>query len=105
MPLTQPEIDFLDQWLHEYTFPKRGPAIEALAGFGFRNQFDYCWLLESYMILRQSEGDEEATLFGRPGAVLPPLPWKDAEEVRERNRQLAPEIEAWREAHRKKVAV
>lgn len=96
MPLTKPEIDFLDNFFHEYMMVTIGPAREALAAFQFRNQFDYCWLFEAYVNLRKAEGDDEAAIFGRPHATLPELPWRDAQAVRRRNMELEPEIMAAR---------
>ncbi|CAN5359702.1 hypothetical protein BH11PLA2_BH11PLA2_38410 [soil metagenome] len=96
MPLTQPEIDFIDVFLHEYMLIKRGPAWKAMTGFRLHYRPDYCWLFEAYSNHRKAEGDDEAAFFGRSHATLPPLPWRDAEEVRRRNAELEPEMMAAR---------
>jgi len=95
MTLTDEEQRFLTPYYAEYLNVHRGPAIRAVQDASIPTS-DLTWLLEAIRIELRAELLDVPT-----EQVAPPLPWANTEDVRERNRVMEAEVEAFRAAQPK----
>lgn len=109
MPLTHEECEFLGPVFAENADVRIGPAWAILNERGIRNA-SLIWLIEAYKyvnpprLVAEAEGDGtivEKLVFGHTRVQLPPCPWPDDVVAESRNREIAPEVLALREAARK----
>ena len=92
MPLTKEEREFLNAYVYEATSgpPFGGPATKALSAQGIWYA-DLSWLLTAYQRELCAEGKIPS---GIANPNPPPSPWRDLDEVRQRNTQLRSELDS-----------
>jgi hypothetical protein len=104
MPLTPEEIAFLGPTLAEDSDLRLGPAWQTLREQGIRHD-DLLWLMEACKfvdppgietVVGPNGVTSEVFRLGRHREALPPCPWADAEEARQRNRELEAEVQGQR---------
>jgi hypothetical protein len=109
MPLTPKEIAFLAPTVAEYTEVRTGPAWTVLneRKIGYQSVI---WLMEAYNCVDPPRLDSssaaggsitETLRFGQASDIVPECPWVDNEAASRRNREVEPEVQAFREARRK----
>jgi hypothetical protein len=101
MPLTFPEVEFIESFIDEYMALEMGPASCKLRERGLLGA-EILHLLDAYSRahpprLEKKEIDGvagEVLVYGRPIPSLPDPPWPDAETARRRNAEILAEREA-----------
>jgi len=109
MPLTAKEFAFLGPALAEYTEVSTGLAWNVLN----ERKIHYSsliWLMEARKCQEPPrliagvapDGTPTETLeFARRNETIPECPWPDNESASRRNKEIEPEVQAFREAQRK----
>jgi len=103
MPLTTPEVEFIECYIDEYMANELGPASRKLRERGLVGA-EILQLLDAYSrthsprVEQKNVGGmiEEVLMFGRPSLSPPDPPWTDAETARRRNDEVLAEREAAR---------